>query len=311
MKIVFLGTPQYAIPSLDRLNQEGLIYLVITQPDRPVGRGHKLTSPIVKDFCVKNNIKYRQTDNINKDKELINELKELKPDLIITAAFGQLIRQEVLDIPQMGIWNVHASLLPRWRGAAPIQYAILSGDKETGVTIMKTELGLDSGSIIHKKSINITEQDTTNTITEKLSYVGAEALFEIISKYPDIIYTKQDESLITLSPKIKKEQGFINWQTDTVKNIKRKLQAFRENIGVSFLQSTSQGDLRVKIIECDFYSILPPSCLESEQKNPGNIIEIQHDKVLISCLDGILVLKQIQPPNKPKMNAASFFRALD
>ena len=183
MRIIFLGTPDFAIPSLEALfNNNFEIPLIITQPDKPAGRGHKIIACPVKQFALKNNIAVCQPEKLKNDFELIEKLKSLQPDLMITAAFGQIISEEIIKIPKLGIWNVHASLLPRWRGAAPINWAILAGDDQTGITIMQTEKGLDTGPILSQASLEILKTDTAKSLTSKLSKLGAELLLKTIHK---------------------------------------------------------------------------------------------------------------------------------
>ena len=182
MKIVFLGTPEFAIPSLEALLQISWIEFlaVCTQTDKEAGRGKKIHEPPVKKSALQNNLLVLQCQKISKEIEIIKKIKDLKPDVLITCAFGQILSEEVLNIAPCGAINVHASLLPKYRGAAPINWAILNGEKETGITIMKTELGLDSGPVILQEKCSISENETSVDLSKKLSVLGASALIKAL-----------------------------------------------------------------------------------------------------------------------------------
>ena len=298
MRIIFLGTPDFAIPSLEALfNNNFEIPLIITQPDKPAGRGHKIIACPVKQFALKNNIAVCQPEKLKNDFELIEKLKSLQPDLMITAAFGQIISEEIIKIPKLGIWNVHASLLPRWRGAAPINWAILAGDDQTGITIMQTEKGLDTGPILSQASLEILKTDTAKSLTSKLSKLGAELLLKTIHKRPQAV--AQDNLLATQASKLTKELGCINWQNMTAEEIYRKVKALNPWPSVVF-KNTNQET--IKILEADL--------IDSEKEfDKAHLLE-SNSKFLIACKKGILEIKMVQPPNKAKMKAVDWLRGL-
>lgn len=229
-KVVFMGTPEFAVPSLKALLDDAdfEVVAVVTQPDKPVGRKQVITPSPVKVVAEKHNIPVLQPMKVKTGVEFWNELRELAPDVIVVAAYGKILPQEILDIPTHGIVNVHASFLPKYRGASPIAGAILNGDSETGVTIMKMELAMDTGEIIAKsQAVSIVPDDTTASLTEKLAGVGAEVLIESLPKYlsGEITPMPQNDAEATYVKIIQKEDGRINWQDDEEK-ISRQVRAY-------------------------------------------------------------------------------------
>ncbi|MDJ0625383.1 MAG: methionyl-tRNA formyltransferase [Candidatus Caenarcaniphilales bacterium] len=300
IKVIFLGTPNFAIPTLNKLINSGFsIPLVISQPDRPVGRGHKLTETPVKTVAKENNLNVYQPNRISKDIELINTLKELEPDLMVTAAFGQILSQEIIDIPKWGIWNVHASLLPRWRGAAPINWAILEGDKETGVTIMKTEKGLDTGPMLHKRSVPIDATDNAVILAEKLSELGAEALEEAINLklQGELVEEKQDDSKTTYASKLTKEMSLIDWNTMSAFEVDRKVKGLNPWPGTVF----QFEDKQIKLIEANIFDENSLNSFEVGNIRIGEVFKINKKQVLVRCKEGFIELVTVQPPNKNKI----------
>lgn len=307
MKIVFLGTPDYAVKSLEALYASRHdVMLVITQPDRPANRGKKLQEPAVKIYAKNNNINYIQTSSISKDSELINKLKELSPDLLITSAFGQLLSQEVIDIAKHGVWNLHASILPRWRGAAPIQWSLIEGDEYTGITVMQTDIGLDTGDILAIQEYKILSEDNSQTLLDKLAVISGEILLDCINKFEqgDITPIKQDESHTTYAKKIKKDMSNINWQQDTCQNILNKLQAFTpfmymrfefgDNNYIKVIKASDTGEI---IVQTEF--------------EPGEIIEVNKSGIQVQTSDNkILCIEEVQPPNKKPMSAYNWYSNL-
>lgn len=204
MKILFMGTPEFAVPSLKALIDNGYdVAGVVTQTDRPKGRGHVLQAPPVKEIAISNNIPVYQPLKISKEPEIIQKIEDIKPDLIVTCAFGQILPQSLLDIPKHGTINVHASLLPKYRGAAPIQWAIINGDKKTGITTMFTELGLDTGDILLQDEVDITDDMTAGQLHDIMSELGAKTLIKTIKALENgtLTRTKQDESQATYAQK--------------------------------------------------------------------------------------------------------------
>ena len=218
MRIVFMGTPDFAVPSLIALCESGYdVVGVFTQPDRPKGRGNKMMASPVKQEAVKRGIPVFQPLKIRKDG--VEDLRSLAPDLCVTAAFGQILSQEILDIPVLGTINVHASLLPRHRGSAPIAWGILGGDREAGVTTMFTDRGIDTGDMLLKRAVEIQPCETCGELTERISHVGAETLIETLKQLEagTLKRIPQDESQMTYDPMLKKEMGIVDWTADAAK----------------------------------------------------------------------------------------------
>lgn len=214
MRVVFMGTPEFAVPSLKALFEMENVEVVgvFTQPDRPVGRGHKVEVTPVKRAAEEKGVPVFQFERIRKQ-EGLDALRSLAPDIVVTAAFGQILSKKILEVPKLGTVNVHASLLPKHRGAAPINWCIIKGDKVTGVTTMLTDVGLDTGDMLYKKEVEIGESETAGQLTERLSYVGAELLKETLYDFAagKIVPVRQEESEMTYDPMLYKELGKIDW----------------------------------------------------------------------------------------------------
>ncbi|MCQ2399944.1 MAG: methionyl-tRNA formyltransferase, partial [Clostridia bacterium] len=224
MKIVYLGTPDFAVFPLEKIIEAGYdVEAVVTQPDRPVGRKQILTPSPVKDCAIKHGLKVFQYEKIRL--EGVDDLKALKPDLMITCAFGQILSKEILDIPTFGTINIHASLLPKLRGSSPIQWAVINGEKETGVTIMFTDVGVDTGDIVMQKKIEILPDETAGELFDRLSVLGGETVVEALKNIVNGNYTRtpQDHALATHTVMLKKEDGKIDFNrtTDEVYNFIR------------------------------------------------------------------------------------------
>lgn len=224
-RIVFMGTPDFAVPSLQKLIETQMVVGVVTQPDRPAGRGQQLHPSPVKVVAEAAGIPVYQPDSLRRP-EHTTPIIAWQPEAIVVAAFGQILRQHLLDLPPLGCLNVHASLLPRWRGAAPIQQAILSGDAETGISLMKMEAGLDTGPVFVQQAVPITSQETAGTLHDKLAGLGAEMLANYLEAILSgrIPPTPQNNDLATYAPMIQKEQGQIDWQQDS-QQIDRQIRA--------------------------------------------------------------------------------------
>jgi len=225
MKIVFMGTPEFAVPSLQALIDSGdEIVAVVCQPDKPKGRGLEVASPPTKVLAERHGVPVLQPQKI-KTEEFFNELKKLGPDLICVAAYGKILPKNILDLPPHGCINVHASILPKYRGAAPINWAIIRGEKVTGITTMKMDEGMDTGDMLLKKEIPIEDEDTGETLSQKLSYIGAELLIETLKllKEGKLNPIPQDHSQATYAPMLKKEDGKIDWSksAEEVRNLIR------------------------------------------------------------------------------------------
>ena len=233
-RIVFMGSPEFALPSLKQLTQHYAVVGVVTQPDRASGRGRELKAPPVKTLAQELNIPVIQPQKL-REPEAMQQLQAWNPDLIVVAAFGQILRKEVLDLPKYGCINVHASLLPRWRGAAPVNAAILAGDEEIGVTIMKMDVGLDTGPMLSKKSIRLTSDLTTGSALQAMSTLGADLLIETLPGYIDgsITPQPQPEEGMTYAPMLKKEDGLLDF-SHPVDELERRVRAMNPWPGAWF-----------------------------------------------------------------------------
>ena len=295
MKIVFLGTPQIAVPSLDFLvNSDKIeVLAVVTQPDRPSGRGHKLTPPPVKVLAEEKGIEVFQSESIRKDKELISKLCTLEADFFITVAFGQILSQEVLDIPKYATINLHASLLPEYRGANPLQRAIVDGKKNTGVTTMLTVLELDAGDMLLKKEIKITDEMTMPDLVDIVANSGGELLEKSIIGYANkaMLPKKQDQSQVSFANKFKKEDGFLSFDLEAVE-----------------IHNKIRGLLPWPCVFVD-YQGMPIKLLKSKVVEPesvgkiGEILKISKDGIEIQTKKGIILIEVLQPQNKKAMGA--------
>ena len=247
MRIVFMGSPDFAIPVLRLLiESEHEIVAVYTQPDRPVGRGRRLQPPPVKTLALQHNLDVRQPASISPP-EVVEELRQLAPDAGVIAAYGQILKQPVLDVPRLGILNVHASLLPRWRGAAPIPAAILAGDAETGATIMKVVRALDAGPILESTVVPILPDDTTARLTPRVAQAGATLLLDVLPRWEagTIQATPQDDALATYAPQLKKSDALIQWGRDDAETIWRQVRAYNPWP----VAHTYDGDQPLRILE--------------------------------------------------------------
>ena len=272
MRIIFLGTPEFAVSQLDALcKSNNEVVAVVTQPDKPNERGNKIEVSPVKQYALDNGLALFQFLKISRDGVI--DLRALNPDLMVTAAYGQILSQEIIDIPKYGIINVHASLLPKYRGASPIQSAIINGETTTGITIMKTDIGLDTGDIVSQRKIEITEEDTAGSLTEKLSEVGAGLLLETIEsiKNGTATFEKQDNLNATVTRKIKKEDSVIIWD----KSSKEIVSLINGTNPSPVARTTLKNDI-VKIYKAkaiDFV-MLP----EDEVLEPGSVLGCSSSK---------------------------------
>lgn len=296
MKIVFAGTPEFAVPTLEELFNSGYdIPLVITQKDKPKGRGKKLQYTPVKEKAIKLGLEVYQPDNINSD-ESLKILNEIKPDILIVVAYGQILRKSVLDIPKIDSINVHASLLPKYRGAAPINWSIINGEEETGVTIMKIEEGLDTGDMISKGIVPILEEDDAISIHDKLSKLGGELLVatlkDIIEKRA--IYTPQNDEDSSYAPMLYKDTGKIDWNRSS-REIFNQVRGLIPWPGTF----TSYNDNLVKIHKVRVLE-------EKSSKDPGKIIKVSNDGVYVNTKDNIIIIEELQFPNKRRMKVSEY-----
>jgi methionyl-tRNA formyltransferase len=293
-QIVFMGTPDFAVPILRELIQRHDVIGVVTQPDRPAGRNRQIQPSPIKQVAVEAGIRVFQPEKLRRA-EAISELKHWQPDVYVVAAFGQILPQVVLDIPKYGSINVHASLLPRWRGAAPIQACIRAGDAESGVTIMKMDAGLDTGPMLTQRAIPLAADETGQSLHDKLSVLGAELLSETLPGYLSgaILPQPQDESLVTYAPQIHKEDGRIDWK-QSASAIERLVRAFTPWPG-TYSQWNGQ---QLKILS---------GKVIKGQGEPGQVVQSQ-DGTAVGTGEGLYLLGQIQLAGRKTMPVEEFIK---
>jgi methionyl-tRNA formyltransferase len=298
MKIVFFGSAHFAVLALKALiKSEHELACVVTQPDKQKGRHLQLASTEVKNTAVAAGLKIFQPENIN-SQESVKFLKGLDADLFVIAAYGQILSQGVLDIPRIMPINIHASLLPRYRGAAPINWAIINGDKKTGITIMYVTLKMDSGPIIMQQEIKIQDQDTALSLEEKLSLGGARLLMEalVIIDQRSYCLVEQDEDKAVYAPKMKKDTGLIDWNTPAV-NIYNQIKGVISWPGAF----TSYRKKRLKIFQAQLLPIFP-----SHKPYPGEVIRADKHGMVVACGRGFLEIKELQLEAGKRMSASNF-----
>ena len=316
MKVIFMGTPDFAKESLKAIYEAGYdVLAVVTNPDRPKGRGMNLISSPVKEYALENNLKIYQPLKIKNNIDFITEIKNLKPDVICVVAYGKILPKEILEIPKNGCINLHGSLLPKYRGAAPIQWAVLNGDKITGVTTMYMDIGMDTGDVILKEEVEIGEDETTGELWNRLSKTGANLLVKTLKQIEKgIAPRKKQGEDFTLAPMLSKEMSKINWEkmsANEIKNLVRglnpimgayskfnekKLKFWRVNV-------VSLNDLLEKFPELEDYkyrinSLEPGTVLFSDEKNG----------LYINANGGIIKVLEIQGENSRKMSINDYLR---
>ncbi len=296
MKIVFMGTPDFAAEALRALIAAGHeITAVVTQPDKPKGRSGQLQPPPVKECALEHNIPVMQPRRI-KNPEAIAELKTYEADVYVVAAFGQILSQEILDIPRLGSINIHASLLPKYRGSAPIQYVILDGEEKTGVTIMQMDAGIDTGDMLYKKEVKIEAEDTFETLHDKLMYLGGEAIVEALPLLEEgkLVPVKQDNNLSCHAPMIQKTMGEINF-ADSAAKIDRLIRGL--NPWPSAYTSYKGKQLKV-------WKALPVEGKPGQ--TPGQVIAVSKNSVTVAAGEGALEILELQLEGKKRMTAHDF-----
>jgi len=291
LRIVFAGTPDFAATHLSALlSAKHDVVAVYTQPDRPAGRGKKLTPSAVKKLALEEGIEVYQPDNF-KQEEDIQQLRDLKPDLFIVVAYGLLLPQSVLDIPTKMCINSHASILPRWRGAAPIQRAVEAGDAISGVTVMQMELGLDTGPMLHKVETPIMPSDTGGSLHDRLAGLGSQAIVEVANQFVagSVLGEVQDDSLSCYARKLTKEEAIINWHLPA-NDILQKIKAFNPFP----MCYTLLGDNRIRVLKAQVYP-------QAQKAIPGTVLAINAMGITIACQDQAITLEQVQLPGKKPM----------
>lgn len=297
-KIIFMGTPEFAVPSLKALieREDVEVLAVVTQPDRKVGRKQKLTPPPVKEVAVENNILVLQAEKLRGSQEE-QMIVDLAPDLIVTAAYGQIVSTKVLDAASLGAVNLHGSLLPKYRGAAPIQYALRNNEEKTGITLMYMVKKMDAGDMIAKSEINIEDSDDAGTLFEKLSLVARDLLMSELDSLFDQTNARipQDESAVTFAPMITKGQEQIDW-SETAKDIYGQIRALSPAPGAY----TYLGENRFKIF-------VAKEVPEKTAAEPGTIIRVTDQALWIACGQGtVLSLLEVQPAGKRRMTISQY-----
>ena len=313
LKIVFMGTPDFAEECLKELVEEKYdVKAVVTNPDKPKGRGMQMIASPVKQYAVQKGITIYQPEKVRKNIEFIEKLKEIKPDVICVVAYGKILPKEILEIPTLGCINVHASLLPKYRGAAPIQWAIINGEKVTGVTTMYMDIGMDTGDIILKKETEIGEDETTGELWNRLAKEGAKLLVETLRKIEQgtATRTKQGEDF-TLAPMLEKQMSQIDWENKTAQQIKDLVRGLNPIMGA---YSIFNGK-KIKFWKVQNYSMLEAAKLleksveELSNFSNGSIVLADSRKGLfIKAKDGIVEALEIQGENAKRMSARDFLR---
>lgn len=291
MKVIFAGTPDFAVPTLQALIDAGHeIVLVLTQPDRPAGRGMKLKASPVKELALQHGLPVYQPETL-KTTESQAPVAAVAADVMVVAAYGLILPQVVLDMPRRGCYNVHASLLPRWRGAAPIQRALQTGDVETGVTIMEVVLALDAGAMLKKGTVPITEQDTAQTLHDALAAQGGQLMVDVLADLDHIAPQPQDAALVTYAEKLRKDEAPLDWH-QPAEVLSRQVRAFNPFPGA---QVAMQGEV---------WKIWFAQAVEGEGI-PGTVLGIK-DGITVACGRGALRIESLQKPGGKRLSAREF-----
>lgn len=307
MKIVFMGTPDFAEESLKKIYEAGHnILAVVTNQDKPKGRGMKLTYSAVKEFAMEKKLRIEQPQKVRNNEEFINEIKSLNPDVICVVAYGKILPKEILEIPKYGCINVHASLLPKYRGAAPIQWSVLNGDKTTGVTTMYMDVGMDTGDMILKQEVQIGESETTGELWDRLKVIGADLLVETLKKLEDgtAPRIKQGDDY-TLAPMLTKDMAKINWNKKTAIEIKNLVRGLNPIMGaysmlngkkIKFWKVDLAKENEITIENLDFLG------------NGVVLIANSKDGLYIKAKQGIIKVLEIQGENSKRMSINDYLR---
>lgn len=300
MKIVFMGTPDFAVPSLEALIEKYGVEAVFTQPDRPKGRGKKMAFSPVKEVAIKHDIKVFQPEKLKDDREAIEYLKDLKPDFIIVVAFGQILTKEVLDIPKYGCINLHASLLPMYRGAAPLNWVVINGEKKSGNTTMLMDVGLDTGDMLLKDEVEITENMTAGELHDILMVRGGNLLIETIEGVANgTIKGIKQEGETCYAKMLSKNTGKISWDKSAIEihNLIRGLNPWP-------IAHTTYKDDNMKIYEAEVLN-------ENNNKEPGTILSVNKIGMKVSCNEGVLLVKKVQFPNGKPLTIEQYINGKD
>lgn len=303
LNIIFMGTPDFAKESLEAIYEKGHnIVSVVTNPDKPKGRGMKMIASPVKEFAISKNLPIYQPTTVKNNTEFIKEIQAQNPDIICVVAYGKILPKEILEIPKYGCINVHASLLPKYRGAAPIQWAILNGETLTGVTTMYMDTGMDTGDMILKETVTIGEDETTGELWSRLSKIGGELLVKTIEQIESGNALREPQgNNFSMAPMLSKKMAKINWQTKTSREIKNLVRGLNPIMGAYTIYQNKKIKLwKIEIVE---------NIEETKNKLPGQII-VANDKqgLFIKTKDGMIKVLEIQGENAKRMNTCDFLR---
>lgn len=299
MKIVFMGTPDFAVPTLEALLRGGHeVQAVVTQPDKPKGRGKSVLMTPVKEKALEHQIPVYQPVRIKKDDAFFEVLQELNPDAIVVTAFGQILPERILNLPKYGCFNVHASLLPKYRGAAPIQWAVINGDKESGVTTMQMDIGMDTGDMLEKYVVTLDAKETGGSLFDRLSTAGGDLILSTLQKAENgtLIRTKQPEEEATYAGMLTKALGKIDWTKGAV-----ELERLIRGLNPWPSAYTSYEGKTLKIWDADVVQ-------EESAKAPGTIVRVTKDTFFVQTGEGLLQINELQLEGKKRMDTASFLR---
>ena len=301
MKIVFMGTPDFAEKSLEDVYNAGHeILAVVTNPDRPKGRGMKMVASPVKEFAISKELKIYQPEKVRKNIEFIEEIKALEPDVICVVAYGKILPKEILEIPKLGCINVHGSLLPKYRGAAPIQWAVINGEKVTGVTTMYMDVGMDTGDMILKEETEIAPDETTGELWDRLAKIGADLLVKTLEQIENKTAPRipQGEDF-SMAPMLDKEMSKIDWESKTAQEIKNLVRGLNPIMGTySYLNGKKIKIWKVDVVEANSEDTRNGTVLKSDSK----------DGLYIKAKDGVIKVLEIQGENAKRMNIQDFLR---
>ncbi len=301
MKIIYMGTPDFAVPALEAIIEAGHeVLLVVTQPDRPKGRGKELAISPVKECALKHGLNVFQPEKI-KTPDAVEELRKYDADIYVVAAFGQLLSQEILDIPKFGCVNIHASLLPKYRGAAPIQQSIIDGERESGVTIMQMALGMDTGDILVAEALKIEDDDTGGSLFDKLSDLGGKLIVKALPMIEngEITPVPQDEEKATKCGKITKDMGRIRWDMSAkqISDLVRGLNPWPSSF-------TTFNGKTLKVWRAKALN-------EAVSGNPGTVKEVKKESFFVNTGDGVLEVFEVQLEGKKRMSVKDFLLGYD
>ena len=306
MRVIFMGTPDFSVPTLRTLaKSENEVIAVYTQPDKPKGRGHAMQFTPVKECALEYNIPVYQPNRV-RDIMCIEEIREMAPDVIVVVAYGQILPKELLEIPTYGCINVHASLLPKYRGAAPIQWAVLDGEEVTGVTAMQMDVGLDTGDMLEKIIVPLDKDETGGSLHDKLSVLGGDIILNVFEKIKNGTLTreKQDDEVATYCGKLDKTMGFLDFSKPVA-----QLERLIRGLNPWPCAYTSLDGKNLKLWKADVVSFNELQDVEHiDDSEYGTILKVTKDAIIVKALDGVLSIKELQLEGKKRMDAADFIR---